>query len=254
MSTLCTSSPKEYVASPRQLANPPLREALIDILHVNELPVAFVEKIGDLSIPGFKPKIPITTGMFEIKLGPPAEATKKKEDPVGWRFESEDGSRVAQIRQNGLTYSILKGYTTWNEIRDATRQIWDLYLNKISDSVTVGRTAARYINVLEFPGPIELNDYLTAGPRIPENLPQTLDNFIQRILVRYNQDIQVAITQTSEPSPNGIVRIILDIDVFSPKTIEGRSSELWTHADTLRAAKNAVFFSSVTELALEKYA
>jgi uncharacterized protein (TIGR04255 family) len=129
-------------------------------------------------------------------------------------------------------------------------------MSKVSHSVTVSRTAARYINVIDLPPQSELNDYLTAGPQIPSELPQILEIFLQRVLVRYQADIYAAITQASEPSgpvpPSA--RVILDIDVFANRAFAAESGELWTLADTLRGIKNAIFFSSVTERALERYA
>jgi uncharacterized protein (TIGR04255 family) len=242
------------VATQRQLANPPLREVLIDIQLTTELPKEFAEALSQLKIAGLEKKQELKTGQFEIKIGRVSEAVVKQDEVLGWRYESEDGSRVVQLRRNGITCSILRGYSDFTEMKDAARRVWELFVEQVQDSVTVGRIAARYINVLEFPINVELNDYLTAAPQIPKPLPQAYEGFLQRVAVPYQPDKHAIITQALDTSIQLETRVILDIDVFALRTIEGKSPDLWNLVDDLRALKNAIFFSSVTELALERYA
>ena len=243
------------VATERQLANPPLREALIDIQLADELPIQFAEGLEKQTINGLERKLQIRAGKFEIKIGLPQEALKKSEELLGWCYESADGSRVAQIRRNGLTYSILRDYKDWPEIRDATRSFWGFYLGQVHRPVTVARAAARYFNVLELPPSVELNNYLTAAPQIPQGLPQTLENFLQRIVIPYQGNIHAIITQALEPAAQPGTRVILDIEVFAQQlTVQGESPDLWNLVDTFRGIKNAIFFTSLTEAALERYA
>jgi uncharacterized protein (TIGR04255 family) len=243
------------VATQRQLTKPPLREALIDIQLAHELPLQFAESLGERTISGLEKKQPIRAGKVEIKFGAPVDDMLKKSDELmGWLFQSADSSRVVQVRRNGITYSILKDYKDWPEIRDAARRVWQFYLEQAHSPVTVGRIAVRYINVLELPPSIELNDYLTAGPQIPPGLPQRFENFLQRIVIPYEGDIHAIITQALEPSVQPSTRVILDIDVFALRMVLGDSPDLWSFLDSFRGIKNAVFFSSVTEQALEHYA
>jgi uncharacterized protein (TIGR04255 family) len=242
------------VAIQRQLANPPIKEALLDFRLAVAQPPEFTEALSKASIPGLEKKQVLTTGQFEIKIGPVSEAMVKQQERVGWRYESEDGSRVVQMRRDGITYSILRGYKDFPEIKDAARKIWQLYLEHVQASVTVARTAARYINVLDVPGNVEMNDYLTSAPQIPKELPQVYENFLQRVAIPYQRDTHAIITQALEPSVQPGARVILDIDVFALRAISGESLNLWSLVDELRVMKNTIFFSSVTELALEQYA
>lgn len=239
----------------RQLTHPPLKEALIDIQLAEPLPVEFVEGLEKEMIEGLNRKQNIRAGTFELKMGEPQEVVKRGEELHGWRYESADGSRVAQIKRNGITYSILRDYKDWPEIRDATRRVWEFYLGRVGRPATVARVAARYINVLEFPPSVELNDYLTAAPQIPKELPQTLENFLQRVVIPYQGNIHAIITQALEATSQPGTRVILDIDVFAQQlTVQGESPDLWNLVDTFRNIKNTIFFNSVTEAALEAYA
>ncbi len=242
------------MATQRQLTHPPLREALIDIQLTTELSQEFAEALSELSIAGLEKKQELKTGQFEIKLARVSEAIVKQDEVAGWRYESEDGSRVVQLRRNGITCSILRGYSDFTEMKNAARSIWGLFLDRVKESVTVGRVATRFVNALEFPINVELNDYLTAAPQIPEPLRQAYEGFLQRVAVPYPPDKHAIITQALDPSSQSETRVILDIDVFAFRTINGMSPDLWNLVDDLRILKNAVFFSSVTELALERYA
>lgn len=242
------------MATQRHLANAPLREALIDIQHTTKLPINFAERLASLSIPGLQRKQQLRAGKFEIRIGNPTEAFTKEDELIGWRFDSVDGSQVAQVRRNGISFSVLHHYKDWPEIKNSTRHVWDLYLKEVETPVTVNRVAARYINVLELPPNAEINEYLTAGPKAPPDVPQRLENFLQRVIVPYPNDTRAIIIQALESGGDAGTKVILDIDVFTQRVVHEQSMDLWTLADTLRGIKNTIFFSSVTEQALERYA
>lgn len=243
------------MATQRQLTHPPLKEALIDIQLAEPLSLQFAESLEKEMIKGLDRKQKISAGKFELKIVEPQEVVKHDVELHGWRYESADGARVAQVKRNGITYSILRDYKDWPEIRDATRSVWEFYLGQVGRPVTVARVAARYINVLEFPPSIELNDYLIAAPQIPKGLPQTLENFLQRVVIPYQGDTHAIITQALEATSQPGTRVILDIDVFAQQlAVPGESPDLWNLVDTLRNIKNTIFFTSVTEAALESYA
>jgi uncharacterized protein (TIGR04255 family) len=237
----------------RHLARAPLREALIDIQLENPLGTAFAESLETRAIPYYEIKNEIR--QFSINLvGTRQPAEDRVEELLGWRYESTDGSRVVQLRHNGMTYSILREYTEWADIKSATQSIWNLYRDW-TGGAAVGRIAVRYINVLDLPPIVELNRYLTAAPQIPEGLPQTLTHFFERIAVPFEHDISAIITQTLEQmqSTQPSTRVVLDIDAYAQRSFLSDSDDLWNFIDRLRDVKNLIFFSSVTESTLEAY-
>lgn len=233
----------------RHLARAPLREAIIDIQLVHPLDVAFAERLKDFSIPGFKRKNQIR--QFDINITG-AEIPKRTDELLGWRYESEDGARIVQLRRNGLAYSIIREYTEWPDIKSSTERVWHSFRERIGES-NVGRVAVRYINVLDLPPWSELNTYLTAAPQIPAGLPQILTNFLERIVVPFDEGVFAIIIQTMEQVTQPATRVILDIDVYAQRVFANNSTDLWAFLDRLRDIKNAVFFSSVTEQTLEAY-
>jgi len=245
------------VAEHRQLTHPPLREALIDIRIPEELPDSFIQAVAERTPRGFETQTKIWRGKWTFKV----EQTKPEETAVtqdlgeqfGWRYDSKGGAKVVQLRRDGMTFSVLKGYTNWNEAKSSAQDLWRHYCEWGSPRM-VNRLAVRYINVLELPPGADSDAYLTAGPRIPPELPQTFNNFLHRILIPFTPERANAIvTQALEAPLESGVPIVLDIDAFFSCTLAPDSPEIWTQLDRLREIKNRIFFASVTEKALEAY-
>jgi uncharacterized protein (TIGR04255 family) len=241
------------VARKRQLARPPIKEALIDIQLAQPLPEEFAENLSATTIPNYSKKTPIRFQQWSIQVAEEPQ-TSTTHELYGWRFESDDGSKILQFRRNGIGFSIARGYTDWNEITSLTREFWNTFLKKTGQPA-VNRLATRYINVIEVPitGDLRFENYLTASPRLPENLPQNIRQFFVRLEVPFSQNLVAFIIQTMDaPSPTHLP-LILDIDVQMYGELQGDSPDLWVALDRLRGIKNDIFFSSVTELALEPY-
>jgi uncharacterized protein (TIGR04255 family) len=225
-----------------KLTRPPLREALVDIRLREELPGSVLSKFE--APKGF----PVKKGMKHAQFQMQAEADKPfaakvlTDEPLGMRFEREDGSEVVQLRRNGLTYSILKNYPGWEVLREAARGTWQGFL-AASGPINVSRLAVRYINAINIPLGADYDEYLTTGPRVPKLVPPIVTSFIQRVLVPFEEDSATAIiTQTLEmPAP-----AVLDIDVFTECSLEGASPDIWSKLEKLRNISDRIFFSSLT--------
>jgi len=233
-----------------KLTRPPLREALVDIRLREELPVSVLSKFH--APKGFHIAKEMRQGQFQLKLDKdkPALAEVLAEGALGWRYETDDGSAVVQLRRNGLTYSILKNYPGWNGLREAGRDVWREFLT-VSGPVHISRLAVRYINAISIPLGADYDEYLTTGPRVPKSVPPIVTNFLQRVLVPFEEEAATAIiTQTLEmPAPAAV----LDIDVFTECSLEGTSADIWSKLERLRGIADRIFFSSLTEKVLESY-
>jgi uncharacterized protein (TIGR04255 family) len=235
-----------------QLARPPLREALIHLQLVQELPLSFVQSIRDHELPGYENLGSVWSGQFLFQGD--AQPAAGPEELDGWRYQSADGSKVVQVRRNSLTLSVLRGYNNFDEIKAATRAVWE-YFNKWAGTTTVGKLAVRYTNVIELPVGVDLDDFLAAGPRIPPQLPQILREFLHQVEIAFPDIPAVAIiTQAQDPPTHAhLIPVVLDIDVESDCKLDGNSAQIWSQFDRLRKVKNLIFFSSLTKRALEAY-
>jgi uncharacterized protein (TIGR04255 family) len=245
------------MAEHRHLSHPPLREAIIDIRLANELPSSFVERMSGQKVDGFEASVPIWRRKFTLQLGLEESSVPgsggNTNERFGWRYTTTDGSKVCLFRRDGATFSVLRGYTNWEEAKASARNLWEKYCT-VGSPKEVSRLAVRYINVLDIPGATDIDLYLTAGPRIPPQLPQVLNGFLHRMVIPFSSDGTTAIvTQALEPPSGGGVPIVLDIDVAYTTKLEVNSPVIWAEFDRLRDIKNRIFFSSVTERALEPY-
>ncbi|MFQ5779360.1 MAG: TIGR04255 family protein [Nitrospiria bacterium] len=173
----------------------------------------------------------------------------------GYLCTSSEKKQVVQVRLDGFTFSRLKPYTTWEDLRKEALRLWQLYIRLVSPEL-ITRVALRYINRLEIPLPIrDFGDYLTAPPTIPQNLPQELTSFLTRNVIRERSLNFVAIiSQSLEPvGASNVVPVILDIDVFKEVQYNVGTKEIWETIDQLREFKNKIFFESITDKIVELY-
>lgn len=173
----------------------------------------------------------------------------------GYLFRSSDNKQIVQFRLDGFTFNRLKPYETWESFRDEGRRLWNLFVETVSPE-QITRIALRYINHLFIPGPIiDFDDYLTAGPAVPEKLPQGVTSFLTRVVIyepttRASGIITQALEKIVKPD---ILPIILDIDVIKESQFEVNYQEMWEAFEKLRHFKNRIFFESITEKTLELF-
>ncbi len=172
-------------------------------------------------------------------------------------MESSDSQFVFQAQLTGFTLSRLKPYETWESLVHEAHLAWESYV-KVAAPTVITRVAVRYINRVEIPLSAfgQFEDFLTAGPNVPEPLPQGVAEFLSRVVVHEPATgAAVIITQALEPEnpTNRTAPVILDIDVFKQTEFAVESNDYWELLDRFRILKNDVFFSCLTPKALELF-
>lgn len=174
----------------------------------------------------------------------------------GVRLETEDGMWVIQCKLDGLSVSRMAPYTDFDSLLDRTKRVWNLYV-PAAGATAVVRLGVRYINRIELPAePVDFDDILTAGPKIPPDMPQLFSEYFGRVVVPMLDDsATVAIVQAfgpGAPSPNaGLPGLVIDIDAVSDRTMKADAVDIWECLHTLRRVKNMAFFNSLTPSFLE---
>jgi uncharacterized protein (TIGR04255 family) len=240
------------------LRKAPITEALIDIRVKlrKDFDISQLESIhGSISeqypikkiMKRREDKITIEEGKPTVSAG--------EEIVYGYRYISDDQKQIFQARIDGFTFNRLKPYVTWDNMRDEAYRLWKIYTDYTSPEL-ITRVALRYINNLNIPMPIEdYGDFLTAPPIVPEELPQEVSSFLNRVQINepslkvFGIIIQ-ALDQIIDPK---FAPIILDIDVFklNQDGFEGRDA--WETIEKLRSFKNKIFFNSITNKLKEAY-
>ena len=103
----------------------------------------------------------------------------------GFLFTSPDGTQVVQARMDGFTFSRLKTYETWENLRDEAKTLWNRYRD-ITHPTRITRVAVRYINRLVLPLPVQdFKQWVLTTPDIAPTLPQALATFFLRLVIPF---------------------------------------------------------------------
>lgn len=244
------------------LKNAPITEAVIDIRV--KLPSSTDVKSIDLLFDKIKKQYPVRqehrVSEFSLELKPNEDPIKASKSRVnGYRYISADKKQIVQARLDGFAMSRLHPYSEWKDLRDETKRLWHFY-KEIAKPEAIIRVALRYINNLNMPFPKnDFDEYLTAPPIVPKELPQGVSSFLTRVvLTEPSLGVNAIITQALELVPPiaemNRLPVILDIDVFKqdPKGME--EIDAWNTIEQLRHFKNKIFDKSITPKLKETYA
>ncbi|MCM0608374.1 MAG: TIGR04255 family protein [Ideonella sp. WA131b] len=172
---------------------------------------------------------------------------------IGVRLDDQEGRWVVQAKSDGLAVSRLPPYESWDGLVATLRELWPVYVEVFEPSAIL-RLGVRYINRVPLPDAenVDLDALLTAGPKIPPLLPQTLTQFVTRVIFPLpDEGIVLTVLQSLEPAPGDVVgrraHVVLDIDAACEQTMSPNAIEMWGRLDSLRDAKNMAFFGSLTE-------
>lgn len=251
------------MAHARHLPNAPITEALIDF-RVEAPSGATVETLeGELdrrNTFGYKKIGKIIRGEFGFSINPqeqpPSRVLAGATTTIGVRLHSTDQKYVAQLTVEGFTLSRLQPYESWETLVAEAQRVWQLYLACLQPP-QITRAATRFINNLRLPlapgDPFER--FLAVPPTVPLELPQSVTEFLQRLVIYDAQsEATVILTQAlAADSPKRPVPVILDIDVFRWSRFPRPGLEAWAYLSKLRDLKNRFFFGCLTEDAIGLY-
>ena len=239
-----------------QYEHAPITEALIDIRV--ELPQGIsLESLEALHsevkdrYPGKKKRIYIE-GQFSAgnEVGATARQTV-----MGFALSTENGKQVFQVRLDGFTFSRLRPYGNWIELRDEGRQLWEIY-RRVASPRKITRVAVRYINQIDIPIPaIDYKDYFLTTPEVSPSLPQDLSGFFMQLqFPQADFGGLLILTQTSVVPPGpGMNSVVLDLDVFKDQLEITSDDEVWGLLEKLRVRKNEFFEGCLTDKTRELF-
>jgi uncharacterized protein (TIGR04255 family) len=243
-----------------QLRNPPIKEALVDIR------VPLLENFDQAMLAPLWPQLRDRYEHLEVrnsyktdikpKIGEvPGVATRD----MGFHalvLRSTDGSWIAQFRRDGITVSQLAAYGSADDLFREAMALWTLYLDLVHPDRVV-RIALRYINrlTLSYEGGEPLERFLNAPVTAPEGAPQTVMEFLTRTVLQVEPAEQTfaIVTQRLEAESTEGTPLVLDIDVIRTGEFEPTAAAMLPVVQRLRVVKNDLFFSYLTDEAIERY-
>lgn len=240
---------------PTRYDRAPIAEAVIDI-RAAVGPGVSVESFDDLVL-RLSDRFPSVSPIQNFQMGVEQEAgqeakVRTEQALVGQRLQALDASRVLQLRLDGLTYSWLAPYDSWEAFRAEAKELWNQFRD-VSRPESVSRVAIRVINRINItdPRPISLKKYFHILPKLPDRLNGEADTFFMQLQIRMDDCTPGARAilnfAGNEPSEELPSEIVLDFDVFKEEQLDPAGQLLWDRLDGLRECKNVLFESCITD-------
>ena len=246
-------------AAIRHLRNAPITEAIVDLRVVQrkEFAAETLREAKDRLAPTYPICIERkgTESLVDFAEGCPRGVRSRDLGLQGVWLKTPDEKNIAQFRVDGFTFNRLKPYTSWDELLPEALKLWRAYVELVKPEA-VTRVALRYINHLSLPpAPGDLDEYLTAGPRLPSSIPQVLNSFSSRVVVQDpERELSANVTQALEVGVQSAApTLLLDIDAYRTGEFSTSEGALLPILSDLRTYKNAVFFGSLTEKLIKVY-
>jgi uncharacterized protein (TIGR04255 family) len=242
------------------LSNAPIVEAVVDWRA--KLPIDFdIEKFkGVANALGPRYKLSDEERGFEFGVkfkyqpGDQPQVSSREVGIQGFRFQSEDGLEIANLQQNGFSFSRLKPYTQWDSVFDEAERLWNVY-RAVCQPEEISRIAVRYINRIPLPLPVtDFGVYFTVPPVVPPGLPPLISALLYRVVLNEPASgILTNVTQVLEVPDGGCLPFILDIDAYITKNMDPGDPGIRSHFAALREMKNRAFFGTLTKTTIEMF-
>jgi uncharacterized protein (TIGR04255 family) len=241
------------------LSRPPIVEAVIhwQARAQNELEQDSLKQTLARRMPQYPQSTPMQSfGLMATLL--PADETavveQQKKGFLGLRLTSENGCNLVQFLREGLVFSRTKSYEHWEPFAEAAKQAWEVFMD-IAAPVETQRLGVRFINHIAAATPGTLQGILRDPPTCPSNLP--LEEFVyQSTFSVPGHPFGIRVIKVMQPSMPEVPQssgLFLDIDVFTTTVIPNEPGPLDEALTQMRWLKNKVFFSLLTEAAVEAF-
>lgn len=253
-----TCTPLPSMGNPRHLTRAPIQEAIVH-LAFDPVPDGSVGEAAAL----FERKhevdaVDLWQTSFQVKFEPHQRPlAQHATGHAGKRIDIPQQRQVVQLYPGSFTASRLPPYETWGEMLGLALTGWADF----SDHAGVKRVtqlSVRYLNVLLLPLPFtDFAEYLNSPPVIPQSLPQGLAGFLNRVVIPRGEDLAV-VTQSFdgivEAAGGQALRVAFDIEASTQCSLGvDEFVQITPMLERLRAYKNDVFFSFLTDKTLEMY-
>lgn len=245
----------------RHYPNAPITEAVIDLMVTPEAEPS-LDALESMRDDGYPKKEAIRLNQVQFTEG----TATTTQATMGWRFRSDDGAQVYQVRRNGFGASRLTPYQNWQAFNAEARRLWSQY-RKATRPTALKRLGLRYINRIDIPLPLDdFGEYLLTAPVVSPHLPQGLSNYVMNLTIPLDDDVTAVVTEAvlnqqmspsqnagAQATPPNTVSILLDIDVSQVSSLSVSEDQIWERFELLRRFKNHVFESCITDKTRELF-
>lgn len=240
-----------------QYKRPPITEAVIGIYFDSIISESDIEKAQAKFSEQYPLVEPFATLGIQVNVS--ERQTKFDEQSKGFKLTSTDKADVLLVTSRHLTISRLAPYAGWETFRTRASENWRLW-KRIIGYRKIGHIGVRYINRIDVPAVpttrVKIDDYVRVYPEVPESdVFWAMENYAMQLTGPLGvDDCRLIINSSLVPSPLiNHISVVFDIDIVRQDQVPQNDEELWSLIDRIRAHKNRVFESSVSDRARELF-
>lgn len=190
---------------------------------------------------------------ISIEQAQQGQAPKEmKRDWLGFKLSTKDRVEMVLLRKDLIAAIRLPPYSGWDSFRGQFERACEA-LRKAAGFRPLARIGIRYVNRIDIPntkdGLILVEDYITVLPSVPLTLSQPMTAYnVHSVRPLGVDQCEVSVGSASAVSPLiGHSSFLLDIDLFRTQDLPLKEDELWKLIERMRAHKNAIFESCITD-------
>lgn len=210
------------------------------------------------------PEYPIRQPQHNIEISASVEAdgtsaVSQRTHQNGLRLQDEH-HHVAQFTQTGVAFSRLEPYEQWESFKDEALKFWDIFL-ELAEPIAIQQLGVRYINRISLQDGETPETYLSQAPSAQAEITPELG--LQKTSFFYQDTYGVPGTpyfvnwvrtiQTQRQEALTERALIVDINVFTTTLVTPGRESLIRRLSEMRWIKNKLFFSCITQTALQRF-
>ncbi len=236
----------------KSYAKPPITEAVIDFRFDSQFTDEQIEKLRQSFSKIFDEEQEIS--QFQVKYDfAKMNASLSKKVIDGYKLNKKAMDDIFIISRQSITTSRLAPYPGWEEFLRTSQENWQRARETIGYK-TISRIGIRYINRIDIPRIegaefINLEDYFNFYLNTP-NIPMKLVSFSGiGDFESVSGDFKMKIITSPIQGPSTIFfSFLLDIDLYLDHDVPQRDDKVVEQLTRMRALKNEVFESCITNL------
>jgi uncharacterized protein (TIGR04255 family) len=240
-------------------ARPPITEAVIEIVFMNEMTSTAIKAAAKRFTKQYPHNVPVQ--QYDVRLDvqpntnkvPKANLTGRGE---GCRLSNDDQTEILLIWPQSFAVSQVAPYTGWEAFHKRFNRDFKVFKKELGHR-DIARIGVRYINRIDIPstGPlVEYERYLNVYPKLPKSLTTQIAFAVQTELEMADVGANLRINSAAVPSPIADhASFLIDLDFYRMQDLPKTEKALGEYLEAIRDKKNEVFESLVTNKARELF-
>lgn len=229
------------------LTTTPIKEIIFTISFADRIHSSQIESFTNLVDDKYSVRNFIETEIVtERPEKPSAENTNQQ-----WILKCPEENKIINAKQGSLSFHKIKEYVHFNDLMEEFSRIWETF-EKVVGHLKVTSLSVRYLNFIN--RDVDESDEDLVSIQIQHPFDEPLSTHIARIEFNYKSDPSVRANIICAKAKDGVQNgIILDIILNKKQSELADIEQLKAELLRMRAIKNDLFFTSITERTIKKY-